>query len=111
MTMDDVKIGEVHPSAVVTTVLRKITLRQCLVASLCIVVIMHVVGGGGGMQSSVLAAHTETAWCRVSTETQLDSSYGCEHCEQWGGKVIIAEENLYTVSSTQYTTLEHFNIT
>ena len=28
MMMDDVKIGEVHPSAVVTTVLRKITLRQ-----------------------------------------------------------------------------------
>ena len=72
---------------------------------------MHVVGGGGGMQSSVLAAHNETAWCRVSTETQLDSSYGCEHCEQWVGEVIIAEENLYTVSSTRYTTLEHFNIT
>ena len=72
MTMDNVKIGNsTSPRRGRNNSFEKNNFTSVLVASLCIVVIMHVVGGGGGMQSSVLAAHNETAWCTVSTETQL----------------------------------------
>ena len=83
MTMDNVKIGNsTSPRRGRNNSFEKNNLTSVLVASLCIVVIMHVVGGGGGMQSSVLAAHNETAWCTVSCPLR-HSSYGCEHCEQW----------------------------